>query len=69
MMKVIYTNAPGGRPQISANQSAYYGPYELKTNKSENDYFELIQFIYTLNNISNADFPASLRTILKWICT
>ena len=43
------------------NQSAYYGPYELKTNKSANDYSELIQFINNLNNISNADFPCFIE--------
>jgi hypothetical protein len=40
-----------------SNQSSYYGPYELKTNKSANDYSDLIQFIQTLNSISDGDFP------------
>jgi hypothetical protein len=44
-----------------SNQSSYYGPYELKTNKSENDYSDLIQFIQTLNNISDADFPCFIE--------
>ena len=43
------------------NPSAYYGPYELKTNKSANDYSELIQFINTLNNVSAADFPCFIE--------
>ena len=47
------------------NPSDYYGPYELKTNKSANDYSELIQFINTLNNVSAADFPCFVRIILK----
>ena len=44
-----------------ANQSSYYGPYELKTNKAANDYSELIQFIQKLNNISDADFPCFIE--------
>lgn len=44
-----------------SSPSAYYGPYELKTNKSANDYSDLIQFINTLNNISNADFPCFIE--------
>jgi hypothetical protein len=44
-----------------SNQSSYYGPYELKTNKSENDYSDLIQFIQTLNSISDADFPCFIE--------
>ena len=44
-----------------ANQSLYYSSYELKTNKVANDYSELIQFIQTLNSISNADFPCFIE--------
>ena len=44
-----------------SNQSSYYGPYELKTNKSTNDYSDLIQFIQTLNSISDADFPCFIE--------
>jgi len=44
-----------------SNQSSYYGPYELKTNKSANDYSDLIQFIQTLNIISDADFPCFIE--------
>ena len=44
-----------------SNQSSYYGPYELKTNKSANDYSDLIQFIQTLNSISDADFPCFIE--------
>lgn len=44
-----------------ANQSSYYGPYELKTNKAANDYSELIQFIQTLNNINDSDFPCFIE--------
>jgi len=43
------------------NQSLYYGAYELKTNKAANDYSELIQFIQTLNSISDADFPCFIE--------
>ena len=43
------------------NPSDYYGPYELKTNKSTNDYSELIQFINTLNNVSATDFPCFIE--------
>ena len=44
-----------------SNQSSYYGPYELKTNKSANDYSDLIQFIQTLNSISDGDFPCFIE--------
>ena len=44
-----------------SNQSSYYGPYELKTNKSTNYYSDLIQFIQTLNSISDADFPCFIE--------
>ena len=44
-----------------SNQSYYYGPYELKTNKSANDYSDLIQFIQTLNSISDADFSCFIE--------
>ena len=44
-----------------ASQSLYYSSYELKTNKVANDYSELIQFIQTLNSISNADFPCFIE--------
>ena len=44
-----------------SNQSSYYGPYELKTNKLANDYSDLIQFIQTLNSISDADFPCFIE--------
>ena len=44
-----------------ASQPSYYGSYELKTNKVANDYSELIQFIQTLNSISNADFPCFIE--------
>ena len=33
----------------------------MKTNKFANDYSELIQFIQTLNSISNADFPCFIE--------
>ena len=43
------------------NQSSYYGSYELKTNKASNDYSELIQFIQSLNSISDADLPCFIE--------
>ena len=29
MMKVIYTNAPGGQTKYQGANNPYYGPYEL----------------------------------------
>jgi len=46
---------------LGGNPSYYYGAYELKTNKAANDYSELIQFIQTLNSISDADFPCFIE--------
>ena len=46
---------------IGFNQSYYYNVYELKTNESNNDYSELIQFIHSLNTISQEDFPCFIE--------
>ena len=46
---------------LGNNPSSYYGPYELKTNKSTNDYADLIQFIQTLNSINDEDFPCFIE--------
>jgi spore coat protein H len=40
-----------------AHPSAYYDTYELKTNKSERDYSDLIQFLFLLEKKNDADFP------------
>ena len=44
-----------------ANQNAYSNVYELKTNKTENDYSGLIDFLYNLNTLSAADFPCYIE--------
>jgi spore coat protein H len=45
-------------------QAAYVPYYELKTNKSTNDYSGLIAFLNTLNTCSDADFPCVIQQIL-----
>lgn len=49
---------------LGQSQSSYVPFYELKTNKSTNDYSGLISFLNTLNNCSNADFPCVIQQIL-----
>jgi hypothetical protein len=49
---------------LGPSQTAYLPYYELKTNKSSNDYSGLISFMNTLNTCSNADFPCVIQQIL-----
>ncbi len=49
---------------LGPSQTAYVPYYELKTNKSSNDYSGLISFLNTLNTCSNADFPCVIQQIL-----
>ena len=44
-----------------SNPTSYYDTYELKTNKAQNDYSGLIQFLNTLNNISDTEFPCFIE--------
>jgi spore coat protein CotH len=48
---------------IGTNQAAYETTYELKTNKSINDYSGLINFINTLNNSSDNDFTCEIQNV------
>lgn len=43
------------------NPVTYAGSYELKTNKLENDYSGLMNFLDTLNNISDEEFPCFIE--------
>ena len=45
---------------LGNNQQAYADIYELKTNKTENDYSGLISLIEVINNSSDEDFPCDL---------
>ena len=45
---------------LGNNQQAYADIYELKTNKTENDYTGLISLIEVINNSSDEDFPCDL---------
>lgn len=45
---------------LGNNQQAYTDIYELKTNKTENDYTGLISLIEVINNSSDEDFPCDL---------
>lgn len=44
-----------------SNPSSYYDVYELKTNQVQNDYSDLIQFLNTLNTISDTEFPCFIE--------
>lgn len=48
-----------------AQQNLYQSDYELKTNETENDWSDLIQFINVLNNTPNAQFQDSLERYLN----
>ncbi len=45
---------------LGTNPTSYYGEYELKTNEEENDWTDLIDFTYVLNNTPAADFPDTM---------
>ncbi len=49
---------------LGPSQTAYVPFYELKTNKSTNDYIGLISFLNALNTCSDADFPCVIQQIL-----
>jgi spore coat protein CotH len=45
-----------------SNPSNYYETYELKTNKQDNDYGGLINFLNSLNSVSDASFPCLIES-------
>jgi len=51
-------------------QTSYYGKYELKTNKTLNDWTDLVHLIDKINNTLPSSFQDSLETVLNtaaWI--
>ncbi|RCL77259.1 MAG: hypothetical protein DBW72_00100 [Flavobacteriales bacterium] len=48
---------------LGNNQQAYADIYELKTNKTENDYTGLISLIEVINNSSDEDFPCAIWNV------
>ena len=44
-----------------AHPSNYYDTYELKTNKSEKDYTDLVQFLFLLEKKNDEDFPCFIE--------
>ena len=49
---------------LGTDPTPYYDFYQLKTNETENDFTELIEFINVLNNTPTGDFPTELEPIL-----
>lgn len=52
------------------SQTSYYGKYELKTNKTTNDWTDLVHLIDEINNTPSANFYDSLEVVLNtnsWI--
>jgi hypothetical protein len=45
---------------IDSNQNSYYNQFDLKTNESENDWSDLLQFINVVNNVPDNEFFDSL---------
>jgi hypothetical protein len=67
-----FGGGPGSPPGDEADlvyygtaQSAYEDRYELKTNETENDWSDLIQFIDFINNSSSSDFENQLGNKLE----
>ena len=54
----------GTLEDLGTVESAYYDSYELKTNETENDWSDLVDFIDILNNTALADLPDSLHNRL-----
>lgn len=48
---------------LGNNQSLYEARYQLKTNETENDYSQLIEFINILNNVNTEELPQFLEPI------
>lgn len=46
-----------------SNPSSYYFNYELKTNKAENDYSGLINFLNLINSSSNTNFACTIESV------
>lgn len=56
----LYKGDPFGTLQWKGNgQSAYYSDYELKTNETQNDWSDLVNFINLVNNSGSA-FPSNI---------
>ena len=54
----------GSLEYFGTDPASYYGDYELKTNEEENDWTDLIDFTYALNNTSLADLPDTMSEYL-----
>nr|MEE4267721.1 CotH kinase family protein [Candidatus Krumholzibacteria bacterium] len=54
----------GSMEYLGAAESSYYDDYELKTNETENDWSDLVDFIDQLNNTSLAALPDSMHNRL-----
>lgn len=52
---------------IDGNPSSYYNKYELKTNETQNDWTDLVQFIKTINNTPITDLRDSIDKYLYTI--
>jgi spore coat protein H len=48
---------------LGTNENSYKSTYELKTNKSADDYSGLIHFIDVLNNTSSANFTCAINEV------
>jgi len=60
----LYKCAYGSALQYAgSNQANYENLYELKTNKNENDYSELIAFLNVLNNAPNSTFACDIQAV------
>lgn len=49
-----------------SSQTSYSTRYELKTNETENDWSDLVAFVGTLNNSTDADLLTALPASMSW---
>jgi len=60
----LYKNKGWDTLQWRGNMaSSYYPPYELKTNKDENNWNGFVNFVDVINNSSDADFETEIEKI------
>lgn len=67
----LFKGDPNGTLEwYGSNQTSYYNSYELKTNKTANDWSDLVHLIDEINNTPSANFYDSLENVLnttEWI--
>lgn len=62
----LFKGDPNGTLEwFGSNQTSYYNYYELKTNKTANDWTDLVHLIDEINNTPSVNFYDSLENVLN----